>query len=181
MNDLAILIIDMQKEFVSKLDPVKQAAMIASQMNFIKYSMQNNLPIINVRYESCGKTLNPIRSQLVKYRDVFPIKKSTYSVFEASDVDKLLCVLGAEKLFIMGVNAMSCVYESAVDASRHYEVHVADDLIGSPMASIFAKSDLEERKKYFKSSYNEMDKKYADRIFYHDDHKKFIEYIEKKK
>ncbi|MBU1165072.1 cysteine hydrolase [Patescibacteria group bacterium] len=150
----ALLIIDLLQEYFNKglLADHKQKLTI-SVNELVDTAHQQNIPVIWVRQEYKAdlsdaplynkKHNKPITIKgtdgcqllpelhYIKGND-YEIIKKRYSAFFKTDLNKLLKQLHINTIIIAGVNTMTCVRTTAIDAYQHdYEVILALDCVDS--------------------------------------------------
>jgi nicotinamidase-related amidase len=167
-NGLAIMLIDMQRDFVpKKLFPEDEQALYESHSKIIQeLCINRNIPLINVLYAGSG----PVVPNTKKYLDMCKILKthikSSPNAFESgSRLYSNLKQMQIDTLFIMGVNASACVYDSAISATKDkgFKVITADDVIADCIRIQLRTKD--KRKKEFINN----------NIIYHDSYKTFLD------
>lgn len=91
------------------------------------YNRKNNKPITIIGTDGCK-----LLPELHREKDDYEIVKKRYSAFFKTDLEKLLKKLKTGTLIIAGINTMSCIRATAVDAyERDYEVILALDCVDS--------------------------------------------------
>lgn len=118
---LAVVLMDMQNRF---LDNGDKWALIQSQVAVIGYCRSNGIPVIVVEYEGFGETnwrlVEALGSGWERFRIV---RSSSNDAFVNSGLGKLLESLGVTTILFMGINACSCVYQTALGAvARGYDI-----------------------------------------------------------
>lgn len=148
-----LLIIDLQQDFfIDGLLHEHQDNLIESVNELIDKSHENNIPVIWVRQEykydlSDAPLYNRINKKAVtiegtegclllsglhRNKNDYEIIKKRYSAFFKTELEKLLKDLKVETIIIAGVNTMTCVRVTAIDAyQRDYKVILALDCIDS--------------------------------------------------
>ena len=131
MDNLAVLVVDMQDYFLrgSFLERMGEHTSeieeeLPYQLEILKAAKSKQLPIFVVEYADdwntrYGATTEKIQRELQSYQGVQTLKKSTDDAFESTDLVQRLDEKRVQRLIIMGVNASSCVLETAVSAEDY--------------------------------------------------------------
>ena len=157
-EDCAVIVIDMQNDFVSEGAPIECAGareIIPTISNFLDFIRSQKVPIIYTQEthreqkvdfgielerspQHCikGSMGYEIVKELTPQKADFIIRKPRFSSFYATDLDILLKGLDKKILLITGVATNVCVYATAMDAmQRDYRVVVVSDCVaGSELA-----------------------------------------------
>ena len=162
---LAAILIDMQEAFTSELYEQDLNQIISSQLEVIKYGTKTNIPLITVEYLGESQTIKPLMDEIIKVPDAKIFIKKYNNAFENDTLSKYLKNQNITELLIMGINAMSCVLQSALRARTNgFKVSTADTVIASGIGweEIFNRSEVKET--------------YLDnKIHFYKSHKEFIE------
>jgi|GEM_PF-1972426 len=130
LSDWALLIIDMQNDFLNSFPEEKRINLINSQLKVIEYCKNNDVPILEVVYIGHGHTAAEIQNSLRYHNKVHSIAKQENDAFSDFEFRDMLRKLKPKKLIIMGVNDYACVHDTAVSAlACYYQVFTAGDLI----------------------------------------------------
>lgn len=157
-NDVAILIIDMQQDFLSPASPLFVAggpAMVANLQRAVKATRSANESIVHVtrRHRVTGIDVDQSRRalfaevggflvagthgaeelpQLAPAPGDFTVVKTRWSAFFATDLDALLRRLRIHKVILTGVQTPNCIRATASDAlSLDYATTVLADATAS--------------------------------------------------
>jgi nicotinamidase-related amidase len=157
-NDVAILIIDMQQDFLSPASPLFVAggpAMVANLQRAVKAARSANESIVHVtrRHRVTGIDVDQSRRalfaevggflvagthgaeelpQLAPVPGDFTVVKTRWSAFFATDLEALLRRLGIHRLILTGVQTPNCIRATASDAlSLDYATTVLADATAS--------------------------------------------------
>ncbi len=157
-NDVAILIIDMQQDFLSPASPLFVAggpAIVPNLQRAVKAARSANESIVHVtrRHRSTGIDVDQSRRalfaetggflvagtpgaeespKLAPAAGDFSVVKTRWSAFFATDLDALLRRLGIHRLILTGVQTPNCIRATASDAlSLDYATTVLADATAS--------------------------------------------------
>ncbi|MCD4704900.1 cysteine hydrolase [bacterium] len=147
----ALLIIDLLQDFFKEgLLAEHQQKLVTSINELVDIAHKQNIPVIWVRQEykidlSDAPLYNRKNNKLITIENTagckllptlhyekndYEIVKKRYSAFFKTNLEKLLKQLKIDTLIITGVNTMTCVRTTAIDAyQRDYEVILALDAI----------------------------------------------------
>jgi nicotinamidase-related amidase len=158
ISDVALLVIDMQRDFLSPTSPLFVAGgptMVPSLQRALKAARSANESIIHVirRHRVTGIDVDQSRRalfaetggflvagtpgaeelpQLAPVPGDFTVVKTRWSAFFATDLDALLRRLGAHRLILTGVQTPNCIRATANDAlSLDYATTVLSDATAS--------------------------------------------------
>ena len=158
ITDVAVLVIDMQQDFLSPASPLFVAggpAIVPGLQRALKAARSTNKPIIHVvrRHRATGIDVDQSRRalfaetggflvagtrgaeelpQLAPALWDFVVVKTRWSAFFATDLDALLRRLGTRKLILTGVQTPNCIRATANDAlSLDYATTVLSDATAS--------------------------------------------------
>ena len=127
---LVALLIDMQDYYVRLLTKATQEGIIAQQIRVIRTCAEKNVPLVVLEYRGCGRTIPILLDEIARVPRVITIAKSHNDGFRGTRLHKVLRRFGAVELALMGINASSCVRDTAKSAvSLKYRVMTADDVI----------------------------------------------------
>jgi nicotinamidase-related amidase len=131
---MAVLLIDMQDHFVDGLGEREEVAhLVLSQIAVLRRCQKENIPVIVLEYDGCGKTIPDLEAELTSIRMVIRVTKSQDSGFSGTKLDDKLRDLGVGTLLLMGINADACVLKTAKDARKlGYVVITNTELIACP-------------------------------------------------
>ncbi len=127
---LAGLVIDMQPHFLNEIEENERKIMIQSQIELIHYLSVREAPIFVLEYEDKGRTIKKITREINFSKNEKPIIKTENSGFINTRLQRLLKKYSSKNLIFMGINASSCVAQTAEDAKvRGYKIFTARNLI----------------------------------------------------
>ncbi len=120
-TDIAVLLIDMQTEFVKSLPRGEKERIVPAQIEVIRRCGREGIPLFVIEYERGGDTLIELSQEVEGIKAttrVIRMSKSENSAFLGTNLKKTLRALGVKRLFLMGINAGCCVKETAEDAIK---------------------------------------------------------------
>ncbi len=129
---LAVILIDMQEDFVKDLRAGEAKRIIPNQLEILKYCNQFSIPIVvlELNVQSYGKTNEILLNEAKKNHHFRLIGKEYDNGFFKTELDYHLKALGIKKLFIMGINANYCVKETARGAiDNGYKIMTSNEVI----------------------------------------------------
>ena len=148
----SLIVIDMQNDFLDKLEEARRTELIERTNELIGIFRATGNPVIwvtTVFSPDLGDAFLEMRdhriavairdtagaavdARLLQYRDDPVVVKKRYSAFFDTDLDSLLAGSGAEYVAFAGVNTHACVRTTAIDAyQRDMRVWLARDCIDS--------------------------------------------------
>ena len=148
----ALVVIDMQNDFLARLEDDTRAALIVNINKLLEVFRASNCPVIWVR-----QLLSPdlsdaplvmrdrqisvvidgtpgarIHSDLARHKEDKVVTKKRYSAFFGTDLERILSDLDPEQITLAGVNTHACVRSTAIDAyQRDMRVLLASDCMAS--------------------------------------------------
>ncbi len=132
-KDTAFLLIDMQKEFIENIHNEDKEKIIKYQREMLEYSIQEGIYTVVVKYNDCGNIGEGILGIVNKLQNKDLIEKPDDSAFECTNLNLKLQDRNIKKLYLMGINAMRCVCETAKDAIKNgYGIATSDRWIAQP-------------------------------------------------
>lgn len=147
INNLAVLIIDMQKSF---LDEPELKDLIPQQIEVIRFCRQKSIPVILVEYRVFGRTVMKLRKEVCPSLTSRVTKRYDDAFYETR-LKKVLSSMGITNLLLAGVYAGGCVYETAAHAIEEgFQVLTSCDLIaGYCDTPLHNEAWYQENGKYF--------------------------------
>jgi nicotinamidase-related amidase len=124
------MLIDMQRDFVGGLRRGEAERIIPNQIKVLRYAQQHGIPIIVFEFKSheYGTTVPQIKSALKKNYVI--MEKYSDDAFHLTSLYDDLVQMRTKKIFIMGINACYCVYETARSAKCNgFEIATSNDVI----------------------------------------------------
>ena len=156
-KDTALLIIDMQNDFVLEQAPlwVKGALAVVDNIKTVLENFRsNNLPIFHVvrvhRKDGCDVEITrrnvftqkpfavegtkgaEIIEELKPKENEYIIKKIRMSAFFNTDLDSILRSLGIKNVVVAGIQTPNCIRATAFDAiAYNYNTFLVEDAVGA--------------------------------------------------
>ena len=152
MTRNCLIVIDMQNDFLERLEEDTRAALIGNTNQLIEIFRASSCPVIWVqqllspdlsdapllmrdRQKSVVIEGTPgarIHSELARHNEDTVIVKKRYSAFFGTDLEKILNDLDPNQITLAGVNTHACVRSTAIDAyQRDMRVLLASDCLAS--------------------------------------------------
>ncbi|MCK4705300.1 MAG: isochorismatase family protein, partial [Gammaproteobacteria bacterium] len=165
----ALLLIDIQYDFLQREELVPAASKLVDNVSYLLSSMRTaHVPIVHVNtiispdgndrmphwkhrnYWACieGSAGSQPPTELLPQEDEHLITKQFYSAFDSPDLHELLSEKDIDTVIVAGLYTHGCVRATILDAyAKGYKVMVASDAIAStePEHSIFSQQWLEQR------------------------------------
>jgi len=136
MSDLAVILIDMQEEFVDRLSKKDKKIIILAQQKLLHYCQEKQLPLVVLEYrnntEEYGSTIAPLANIIADIPGVIKIDKPANDGFEKTELLSKLQLMQVKRLWLAGINASACVYDTAESALEHFSIATSNDLIADP-------------------------------------------------
>ncbi len=123
-NNYALIIIDMQQDFIERgnnhktaENKIKVQNIIETQLTMIVLAKENKIPIIFIKYEGFGSVNEKLREAAANYKEVKYFLKSENDMFSEdntyrSELFKYLTNKGIKHLIIAGANGSKCIQSS---------------------------------------------------------------------
>ncbi len=133
-ENLAVLLIDMQKKFVRNLREKEAERIIPNQIHIIQLCKKENIPffVLELDKDDYGETISELKEEISQLEQgmVTFIQKTSNSGFKNTDLEILLKNREIKKIFFMGINADYCVHATASDAlKKGFEIVTSNDVI----------------------------------------------------
>ena len=131
-KSVEVILVDMQTSFVQELREGELDRIVPKQLATLKHCKQFGIPVVVLELDASyyGETIKVLIGEAKKNPYFRLIGKEFNSGFIGTDLDSHLKLLGAKKLFIMGINADFCVKKTADDAiKRGYEIITSNEVI----------------------------------------------------
>ena len=133
-KDIAFLLIDMQKDFLEDIHNKDKERIIKYQKKMLEYSIQNGIYTVVVKSKDYGDIGKEISGIVNKLQNKDAIEKPDDSAFYKTKLNDKLQDRNIKKLYLMGINAMRCVCETAKDAIKNgYDIATSDRWITQPV------------------------------------------------
>ena len=152
MTRNCLIVIDMQNDFLERLEDDSRAALILNTNQLIDVFRASGCPVIWVQQLLCsdlsdapllmrdrrvsvvidGTSGARIHSDLTRHDEDTVVTKKRYSAFFGTNLEQILTDLAPEQVTLAGVNTHACVRTTAIDAyQRDMRVLLASDCLAS--------------------------------------------------
>lgn len=129
-TDLAILVIDMQMEFIAALRPGSAKPLIKAQRSLLREAKKWDIPIITVEYFGSRSTVADLRRPLRKNTRHRRVLKGSECGFCGTGLASQLKRMGVRHVLVTGINARACVSATVRCAMRKgFEVYSGSTLL----------------------------------------------------
>jgi len=130
-DGLAVVLIDMQADYVRRLRTGDPEIIIPNQIAVIRYCAEHDIPLVVLEYGGCHlPTLEVLKHEVGEVKRVTMVTKSCNNGFQKTLLHSHLKKLGITKLFLMGINADHCVKSTAVGAMKNgYKIATSNGCI----------------------------------------------------
>lgn len=127
---LAVLLIDMQEEWVERVEPATRSEIIAGQVDVIRQCSKLDIPLFVLEYAGEGNTIKILRNEVAKVPRVLTVRKWFDDGFDRTDLCGRMNKLGVETALLMGLNASCCVRSTGTGAiNASFDIITAENLI----------------------------------------------------
>jgi len=145
IKNLAVIIVDMQRDFLKELPYKEITRILPGQLKVLEYCTTNRIPTIFLEFPQDGPTHKVLKDKASKIYTCATIKKSNNNGFYKTNLEKRLHSLNIKKVCLAGINAHACVIATANGAlNAKFEIITSKDIIGS-----FCKDGLEYTYRWF--------------------------------
>jgi|GEM_PF-7115563 nicotinamidase-related amidase len=137
--DLAVLLIDMQPNFINTFYMSEARMLWNSQKEVIRHCANNNILLVDIDFSPDSSIYNHMLSkelpkELSQVKNLIKYTKRNSNAFELPDdnniyLKDILLSRGIDKLFLMGIYASVCVLNSAEGAVDTFSVSTAGTVI----------------------------------------------------
>lgn len=132
-NNLAVLLIDMQEDFLKNFKTEFRAKMISAQAKALKLCIENNLSLVLIKFCDFGEIDSALLKEIEHYKNQFLVLKYHDNAFYETDLESILRRLRVKTLFVMGINTSYCVYSTVVAGKgKGYKIITSEELVGDP-------------------------------------------------
>ncbi len=132
-DNIAFLLIDMQEEFLDDIHNKDRERIIKYQREMLEYSIKEGIYTVVVKFKGYGNISKEISWIVDKLQNKYPLEKPDDSAFDKTDLNLKLKNRNIKKLYLMGINAMGCVLQTAKDAiEKGYDIATSDRWITQP-------------------------------------------------
>jgi len=139
-GNTAVLVVDMQYGSGLFFHKDHWNELIKNQVAILEFCKKNDIPAYLLEMRTYGETVASIWDAFIKVpRAAYLFRKEYGDAFYKTDVRKVLREWNISKVFISGVNASVCVYQTAIGAKKSgLDVITADNVIAdSPVDYMF--------------------------------------------
>lgn len=127
---IAALIIDMQPDFLDRIEDSEKEVLINSHIEMIGFLSQIRIPTVVLEYHGHGETSEEIMGKIKKIPEHKFITKHNDNGFQGTKLDLKLKEWDIDNLLLMGINATACVQQTAMGAlDKGYRIYTARQLI----------------------------------------------------
>lgn len=126
-EDCVLVVIDFQDKLVPKIHDNERVQ--NNIVRLLKFCRIANIPVIWTEQRNLGNTVEVIRKELGD--GARPIQKLAFSCFGVREFVDKLQELGKGTMIIVGIETHICVAQTALHATKGYNVHVVGDAVSS--------------------------------------------------
>jgi len=164
--DLALIILDMQQDFMKYLTKSDRNMILSSTLNMLDFGIKNDIPIVLFEYFGHKNTIDEVFEKLRNYNNLQRYIKIEDNGFQYTAIANRMHQENIKKLFFIGINATSCVLRSMRGArANRLEIMTADDVIAN--GTQIYNGDRNNIRELFNKS----------KIKYYDSHKEFLDIL----
>ena len=128
----AILLIDMQNEFIKRIKEDEKENQIKAQIEVLKYCAQKDIPVVALEYKNCDNTINKLIYHINKVPRKKYLTKSYNNGFKKTNLNEQLEEWNITHVCLMGINASACVKQTAQGALNYkLSILTANQLISN--------------------------------------------------
>lgn len=121
-ENLAVLLIDMQTDFIRDFELKERERIVKNQLEVIKLCKQKRIPLVVIEYNGYGEVIKDLEREL-SGELIYHINKDQNDAFYNPRLNKLLSGMEIKTVFLMGINAGACVLDTAEGALENgYQV-----------------------------------------------------------
>lgn len=129
-KNIAVILIDMQTDFVRKFDPLALQELVDNQTILLEQARLAKVPIAVLEFHGYGNTIHALNQVLRKDPFCPYFSKDRNSGFSCRSFTSWLECKAFRTLLLTGINAHACVKATAASAlDAGYEVVTAPELI----------------------------------------------------
>lgn len=145
-SEYAVLLIDMQQDFLENIAQEEVDEEVPYQIEVIHAAQRNDIPVFVLEYRNHGQTIRTLMDA-VAYSDYQVITKSDDNGFMHTNLDELLKERGVHNLILTGINASACVLRTGYGALENgYGIITSPDII----ANVKWDWDFEESESWYR-------------------------------
>ena len=136
MQNLGILLIDMQENFINGNNPLleekEMARLVEAQIRFLNIAKRKQIPVFTIEYENRGKTILKLQ-EILRQSENYIIKKKKSNGFNNPELSPLLKGKGIKNLILTGIYSNVCIRETAEGAKNEgFNVLTCRELVDIP-------------------------------------------------
>ncbi len=133
-KNTAILVIDMQSQFLESIPPETRNRQVKSIANLLRVGVDKKIPVFFIEYLGVGQTLPELTELVPKDQRVILTKRCDDAFQENVCLANLYpSKHTAKTLIVSGIYASACVYDTVESAlKRRFRVLSSADLISDP-------------------------------------------------
>lgn len=138
-SDIAVLLIDMQPEFINEIAQEEITKIWNAQKEIIRYCIANEMLLVHIEFAPDKKIKDntnitiELKEELSRTHNLISFTKYSCNAFEFPDNTKylknILLDKGIREVFLTGIYASVCVLDSAEGAKDSFRVSTADTVI----------------------------------------------------
>lgn len=129
----AVILIDMQENFLGRIDKKRRTEMIKNQIIIIRLCAQLDIPLFVLEYRQQPKTIEELKEEIAKVPRKCTITKHRDNGFIKTKLAEKLKELNINKVLLMGVNATACVLRTGAGAIKNgFNIITCNRLIADP-------------------------------------------------
>ncbi|MCK9567978.1 cysteine hydrolase [Candidatus Pacearchaeota archaeon] len=153
MENLGILVIDMQEDFIGRNKPREIEELIQYQKKLFKFAHKKKIPIFILEWENCGKTSEELISELSNNKTYFIPKyenngflnedlvweeDSFKEEYQNKELSNLLEKEQIKNLILTGISKDACVLATTLGAKRRgYNPFTSDELMNKRKKDVY--------------------------------------------
>lgn len=138
---MAVVIVDMQESFVSRVWEDEKESVIGHQVMLIRACAERDIPVVILEYTGDGETIRVLMTEIEKVPTTRKVVKYSNCGFYLTNLNTILVELGVRILVFTGINASFCVASTANSALRlGYKIATSEDLIADGRSHALGKS-----------------------------------------
>ena len=133
MQNLGILLIDMQENFLNWNNPFLEkkeiARLVEAQIRFLGITKRKKIPVFTLEYENRGETI-PKLQEILKQSENYVIRKKKSNGFNNPELSLLLKEKRIKNLILTGIYSYACVKETSEGAKNEgFNVFTSQELM----------------------------------------------------
>jgi nicotinamidase-related amidase len=137
MRNTALMIIDMQQNYMRSIEPSKLDDLVAQQLALLDLCRQRDVPIFTIRMDVDIPIDTRIAAAAMRAPRHEPYLKKRRDAFTNPRLERAVERHGIRHLIISGIYASNCVLATAATARRKYKIWTTPALIADSEAPEF--------------------------------------------